>query len=79
MLAISLDTADAIELAELLAFIGDWLTADPDRLSQSLLAYIGHPDYGLEALHSDLDRFAFLLAGDDGENVFGRRVRRRRL
>jgi hypothetical protein len=79
MPAMGIDTADAIELAELLAFIGDWLTADPDRLSQSLLAYIDHPGYGLEALHSDLDRFAFLLVGDDSEDVLGRRVRRRRL
>jgi hypothetical protein len=30
MPAISLDTADAIELAELLTFIGGWLTPDPD-------------------------------------------------
>jgi hypothetical protein len=79
MPAISIDTADAIELAEILTFIGDWLTAAPDRLSQSLLAYIDHPGYGLEALHSDLDRFAFLLPGDDSEDVLGRRVRRRRL
>jgi hypothetical protein len=71
MPAISLDTADAIELAELLQFIADWLAADPASLSPSLLAYVGHPAYGLDALRCDLDHFAFLLGGNDGENLLG--------
>ena len=71
MPAISLDLADALELAELLQFIADWLAADPARLSSSLLAYIGHPAYGMDALRCDLDRFAFLLGGNDGENLLG--------
>lgn len=66
-----LDTADAIELAELLQFIADWLAADPARLSPSLLAYVGHPVYGLDALRCDLDRFDFLLGGNDGEDLPG--------
>jgi hypothetical protein len=37
----------------------------------SLLAYIGHPAYGLDALRADLDRFAFLLGGNDGEFLLG--------
>jgi hypothetical protein len=63
----SLDTADAIELAELLQFLAGWLAADPATLSPSLLAYVGHPAYGLDTLRCDLDRFAFLLGGNDGE------------
>ena len=44
-----LDTADAIELAEILQLIAGWLAADPERLTASLLAYIGHPAYGPDA------------------------------
>ena len=36
MTAVSLDTSDAVELAELLQFLGDWLAADCDQLSASL-------------------------------------------
>jgi hypothetical protein len=46
--------------------------ADPERLTASLLEYIGHPAYGPDALRADLDRFTFLLGGNDGEEVFGR-------
>jgi hypothetical protein len=67
----SLDTADAIELAETLQLIASWLAADPERLAASLLQYIGHPAYGLDALRADLDRFTFLLGGNDGEFLLG--------
>ena len=70
MPSISLDTTDAIELAETLQLIARWLTADPATLAPSLLAYIGHPAYNLHDLHTDLDRFTFLLGGDDGEALF---------
>jgi hypothetical protein len=43
--------------------------ADPGTLSPSLPAYAGHPAYGLDALRCDLDRFAFLLGGNDGEHL----------
>jgi hypothetical protein len=66
-----IDTADAIELAETLELIARWLTADPATLAPSFLAYIGHPAYGLDALRADLDRFAFLLGGNDGEFLLG--------
>jgi hypothetical protein len=42
-----------------------------ERLAASLLAYIGHPAYGPDALRSDLERFTFLLGGSDGEHLFG--------
>ena len=66
-----IDTADPIELAETLQLIARWLTADPERLTASLLDFIGHPAYGADALRADLDRFAFLLGGNDGEELFG--------
>jgi hypothetical protein len=66
-----IDTADAIELAETLQLIAHWLATDPERLAASLLAYIGHPAYGPDALRSDLDRFTFLLGGNDGEFLLG--------
>ena len=46
------------------------LAADPGTLSPSFMAYVGHPAYGLDALRCDLDRFAFLLGGNDGEALF---------
>lgn len=66
-----IDTADAIELAETLQLITRWLAADPERLTASLLDFIGHPGYGPDALRADLNRFTFLLGGNDGEELFG--------
>ena len=67
-----IDTADAIELTETLQLIARWLKADPERLTASLLGFIGHPAYGPDALRADLERFVFLLGGSDGEDLFGR-------
>ena len=67
----SASTPPAIELAETLQLIARWLTADPERLAASLLDFIGHPAYGPDALRADLDRFTFLLGGNDGEFLFG--------
>jgi hypothetical protein len=66
-----IDTADAIELTETLQLIARWLAADPGRLADSLLGFIGHPAYGPDALRADLDRFAFFLGGNDGEFLLG--------
>jgi hypothetical protein len=66
-----IDTADAIELAETIQLLAGWLTADPATLAPSLLAYIGHPAYGPDALRADLDRFTFFLGGNDGEFLLG--------
>ena len=66
-----LDPADAAELTETLQFIAGWLASDPARLTRSLLDYVGHPAYGPEQLRQDLERFAFLLGGSDGEELFG--------
>jgi hypothetical protein len=69
--AVSLDVADAAELAELLRFVGDWIGADPDRLGLWLHQFVGSPGYDLDQLRADLDRFTFLLGADDGQRLFG--------
>ncbi len=68
---VRLDSADAGELAEMLQFLSEWLTRDPRRLGASLAEFVGHPAYGLDELHGDLQRFTFLLGGSDGEDLFG--------
>ncbi|HET9666598.1 MAG TPA: hypothetical protein VFP09_07580 [Desertimonas sp.] len=60
---VSLDAADAIELAELLAFLNDWLhqlevAASYQRFTFGLCT--------LNELHADLARFSFLLGGHPG-------------
>ena len=67
----TLDTGDAIELAELLQFLSGWLARDPGRLGASPEAFAGHPAHGTAQLRQDLDRFVFLLGGGDGESLFG--------
>ena len=70
MAYLNLDIGDAVELAEMLQFLGDWLASDPD-LDVSLTRFVGHPAYDLRQLRSDLDRFIFLLGANDGEPLFG--------
>jgi hypothetical protein len=71
---VRLDVVDAAELAELLQFLSQWLTRDPARLSASLGEFVGHPAYNVGELRQDLDRFVFLLGGDDGKSLFGHRT-----
>jgi hypothetical protein len=68
---VRLDAVDAAELAELLQFLAQWLTRDSGRLDASLEQFVGHPAYNISELRQDLDRFTFLLGGDDGESLFG--------
>lgn len=70
MPTVNLDTADAVELAELLQFLREWLAADPNRLGGSLSGFVGSRAYDVGELLVDLDRFAFLLGGNDGEGMF---------
>lgn len=65
----SLDTVDAIELAELLQFIIDWPGSD-EQLRASFAGFAGHPAYGIDELQHDLRRFTFLLGAHDGEDLF---------
>ncbi len=57
--------------SRILLLITGWLTADPATLAPSFLAHVGHPACGLDALRADLDRFTFLLGGNDGEFLTG--------
>ena len=68
---VRLNAVDAAELAELLRFLAQWLARDPGRLGASLEAFVGHPAYHLGELRQDLNRFTFLVGGDDGESLFG--------
>ena len=72
MPGITLDLADAAELAEPLTFLTDWPTGSQKQtLTDSFAAFVGHPAYNTEALCADLHRFAFLLGASDGEELFG--------
>ena len=66
----TLDHVDAIELTELLQFLREWLDADHDPLNASLQTFVGSSAYGSDQLRADLDRFGFLLGGNDGEPLF---------
>jgi hypothetical protein len=69
--SIQLDTSDAAELAEMLAFIRDWLAGpDSPHLAASFQHFVGVDAYDLTDLRTDLARFTFLLGHDDGEQLF---------
>ena len=69
---ITLDLADAAELAETLTFLAHWLSGSQKQaLADSFTAYVGHPAYNTDTLCADLHRFAFLLGETDGEELFG--------
>ena len=68
---VRLDATDAIELAEMLQFLSQWLTCDPAHLGASLGGFAGNPAYGIGRLRDDLEHFVFLLGDSDGEPMFG--------
>jgi hypothetical protein len=67
---LDLDTGDATELGELLQFLHDWLASDPTHLDASLTRFVGTDGYDLPQLRTDLNRFTFLLGGNDGDALF---------
>ncbi len=69
MPSIPMDAGDAIELAELLGFLSDWLESDRDCLTASLTRFTGSPAYGPDSLRGDFARFRFLLGLTDGEGL----------
>ena len=72
MPGITLDPADAAELAETLTFLTQWLSGSQKHaLADSFTAFVGHPAYNTDTLCADLHRFAFLLGTTDGEELFG--------
>jgi len=62
----------AIELGELLEFLGDWLLSDRacGVVADSLTGFCGG-GYGIEELRADLARLAFVVGGDGERFVFG--------
>jgi hypothetical protein len=66
----NLDQGDAAELAELLQFLRDWLASNNADLQAALETFVGSAGYDLGQLGADLDRFTFLLGGNDGEPLF---------
>ena len=72
MPGITLDPADAAELAETLTFLTTWLSGSQKQaLAESFAASVGHPAYNTGTLRADLRRFVFLLGASDGEELFG--------
>ena len=67
--AVCLRADDAIELGELLEFLGSWLNDHSDVLVGALAGFCG--GYTVGDLRVDLARFAFLLGGDGERFVFG--------
>jgi hypothetical protein len=45
--------------------------ATPDAWPPPRKQFTGHPACNLAQLRQDLERFAFLLGGSDGEQLFG--------
>ncbi len=72
MPGITLDPADATELAETLTFLTQRLSGSQKQaLADSFAAFVGHPAYNTGTLCTDLRRFIFLLGASDGEELFG--------
>ena len=69
---VNLELSDAVELAELLTFLADWLSSSQQQtLADNLTAFVGHPGYHIDQLAADLHRFVFLLGLSDGDQLFG--------
>lgn len=60
----SLRDEDAVELAEMLEFLHDWIAACPEARASFRRFCLGL--FSVEEMGADLARFAFLL-GSDGE------------
>lgn len=62
---VCLDAGDAVELGELLEFLGRWLFCEGDGLADSLARVVGVVGYDVEELRADVLRFAFLVGGEE--------------
>ena len=67
---VGLRAEHAIELCELLGFLGDWLDDACDVVADSVTGFCGG-GYRVEELRADLARFVFLLGGDGERFVLG--------
>lgn len=64
---VCLDPGDAVELGELLDFLGRWLAGDGERLVASLRRFVGRDGYDIDEVQADLSRLALLLGNSNGE------------
>jgi hypothetical protein len=60
----------AVELGELLEFLGNWFDHAPGVLADALVNFCG-AGYTVEDLRADVARFSFLVGGDGERFVFG--------
>lgn len=70
MSGVRLRAEDAVELAELLEFLIDWIEDNYERASRALNLFTAW-GYDIDELRGDLARFVFLLGGDGERFVFG--------
>jgi len=69
---ICLPAEDAVELAELLEFLADWIEHNTARAERALIPFVSWGSgYDVAGLRADLARFAFLLGGSNPTLVFG--------
>jgi len=69
---ITIDPADAAELAKTLTFLTEWLSGGQKQaLAESFTAFVGHPACSIDTLCADLHQFVFLPGASDGEELFG--------
>jgi hypothetical protein len=55
---------------EMLQFLRDWLAGAGPEVEQSFQRFVGVDGYPLQDMIVDLDRFGFLLGGNDGGELF---------
>lgn len=60
-----LDADEAVELGELLEFVGRWLADGGGAVVESLRGFVGGDGYDINDLRADVSRFSFLLGGCD--------------
>ena len=68
---VCIEAGDAVQLGELLDFLGRWLIRNDESLASSLSRFVGGAGYDITELRADLFRFAILLDGTEGELLFG--------
>jgi hypothetical protein len=67
---VKLRDLDALEIAEMLEFIRDWIDYAFDDLDEQMTRFTAG-GYTLGDLRGDLDRFAFLLGSDGHRYIYG--------
>ena len=67
---VSLNSADAVELADFLRFLDEWLTSDREQLGDSLARLMGSHSYGIDMLRYNLARFSALLGTGNDDGAF---------